>query len=161
MSQTSTQFSFLCAEPNCGGYLLSIIIPAGQCFKKTIERFEATGSGMVKMVVAPVFADGHRRPYPPFHLYFGVIKKAMGFSGSDSGRQPITNAGDIRDMGLIPGLGRSPGGGHGNPLVAMLPILQYSCLENPMDTGAWQATVHRVAKSQTQLMLLSTQEGNK
>ena len=44
------------------------------------------------------------------------------------------NAGDIRDVGLIPGSGRSPGGGHGNPL-------QYSCLENPMDRGAGQATV--------------------
>ena len=52
-----------------------------------------------------------------------------------------TNAGDIRNMGLIPGLGRCPGGGHGNPL-------QYSCLENPMDRGAWQATFHRIAKSQ-------------
>ena len=52
------------------------------------------------------------------------------------------NAGDIRDVGLIPGLGRSPGEGHGNPL-------QYSCLENPMDRGAWWATVHRVAKSWT------------
>ena len=50
------------------------------------------------------------------------------------------NAGDIRDMGLIPGLGRSPGGGHGNPL-------QYSCLENPMDKGSWQAIVHSVAES--------------
>ena len=50
------------------------------------------------------------------------------------------SAGDIRDMGLIPGLGRSPGGGHGT---------QYSCLENPMDRGAWQATIHRVKKSQT------------
>ena len=50
------------------------------------------------------------------------------------------NAGDTRDMGLIPGLGRSPGGGHGNPLL-------YSCLENPMDIGAWWATVHSVAKS--------------
>ena len=59
------------------------------------------------------------------------------------------NAGDIRDMGLIPGLGRSPGEGHGNPL-------QYSCLENPMDRGAWRATVHRVSKSQTQLKQLST-----
>ena len=48
MSQTSTQLSFLCAEPNCGGCLPSIIILAGQCFKKTIEKFEATGSGMVK-----------------------------------------------------------------------------------------------------------------
>ena len=54
------------------------------------------------------------------------------------------NAGDIRDVGLIPGLGRSPGGGHGNPL-------QYSCLENPMDRGAWLGTVHGVAKSGTQL----------
>ena len=54
------------------------------------------------------------------------------------------NAGDIRDVGSIPGSGRSPGGGHGNPL-------QYSCLENPMGRGAWQATAHRVAQSQTQL----------
>ena len=51
------------------------------------------------------------------------------------------SAGDIRDVGWIPGLGRSPGGGHVNPL-------QYSCLENPMDRGAWQATVPRVTKSQ-------------
>ena len=51
-----------------------------------------------------------------------------------------TSAGDVRDMGSIPGSGRSPGGGHGN-------LLQYSCLENPMDREAWQATVHGVAKS--------------
>ena len=50
------------------------------------------------------------------------------------------SAGDRRDMGLIPGSGRSPGGGHGNPL-------QYSCLENPMDRGAWQIMVHGVTKS--------------
>ena len=49
---------------------------------------------------------------------------------------------DVRDAGSIPGLGRSPAGGHSNPL-------QYSCLENPMDRGAWQATVHRVAQSGT------------
>ena len=54
------------------------------------------------------------------------------------------NAGDIRDMGLIPGSGRSPGEGLGN-------LLQYSCLEKPTDRGAWLATVHVVAKSQTQL----------
>ena len=52
------------------------------------------------------------------------------------------NAGDIRDVGLIPVSGRSPGGGLGNPL-------QYSCLENPMDRGAWWAIVHGVTKSQT------------
>ena len=50
------------------------------------------------------------------------------------------NAGDIRDLGSIPGSEKSPGGGHNNPL-------QYSCLENPMDRGAWRATVHEVAKS--------------
>ena len=53
-----------------------------------------------------------------------------------------TNAGDLRDASLIPGSGRSPGGGHGNPL-------HYSCLENPMDRGAWWGTVHAVAKSDT------------
>ena len=57
------------------------------------------------------------------------------------GQESACNAGD---PGWIPGLGRSPGGGHGNPL-------QYSCLENAMDGGAWRATVHGVTKSQTQL----------
>ena len=55
-------------------------------------------------------------------------------------------AGDIRDAGLIPRSGRSPGGRHENPL-------QYSCLENPMDRGAWQATDHRVIKSHNQTQL--------
>ena len=54
------------------------------------------------------------------------------------------NAGDTGDAGLIPELGRSPEGGNSNPL-------QYSCQENPMDRGAWWATVHGVAKNQTQL----------
>ena len=55
-------------------------------------------------------------------------------------KNPPANAGDARDSGSIPALGRSPGGGHGNPL-------QYSCLENPMDREAWQATVHGVTES--------------
>ena len=63
----------------------------------------------------------------------------LGFPGSWDGKEPACNAGD---MDLIPGLGRSPGEGNGNPL-------QYSCLENFMDRGAWQARVHGVAKSQT------------
>ena len=54
------------------------------------------------------------------------------------------SAGDVRDMGLIPELGRSPGGGQCNPF-------QYSCLKNPMDRGAWRATVHSVTKSGTRL----------
>ena len=57
---------------------------------------------------------------------------------------PSVNAGDIRDSGLVPRMGRSLGGGHGNPL-------QYSCLENPMDRGAWWATVHGITKSRTWL----------
>ena len=63
-------------------------------------------------------------------------------------KNPPPNAGEVRDAGLIPGSGRSPGGGHGNPL-------QNSCPENPMDREAWPATVHGVAKSQIQLKRLS------
>ena len=54
------------------------------------------------------------------------------------------NVGDIRDVGLIPGVGGSPGEGHGSPL-------QYSCLKNPMDRGTWWTMFRRVTKSQTQL----------
>ena len=61
-----------------------------------------------------------------------------------SSKESACNAGDAGDLGSIPESGRSPGKGHGNPL-------QYSCLESPMGRGAWRATVHRVAKSQTQL----------
>ena len=64
-------------------------------------------------------------------------------------KNPPANAGDIREVGSIPGLGRSPGAGYGDPL-------QYSCLENPKDRGARRATVHRVEKSQTGLKRLSS-----
>ena len=63
-------------------------------------------------------------------------------------KNPPAHAGDIRDMGSIPGLGRSHGEGHGNPL-------QYFCLQNAMDRGVWPATVHRVTQSQTRLKRLS------
>ena len=59
-------------------------------------------------------------------------------------KNPPANAGDVRDMGLTPQLGRPPRGGNGNPC-------QYSCLENPMDRGTWQVRVHGVAKSWTPL----------
>ena len=65
----------------------------------------------------------------------------MGFSGGTVVKNPPDNA---EDVGLIPGSGRAPGKGNGKPV-------QYSCLENPMDRGAWWATVHGVAESQTQL----------
>ena len=68
-----------------------------------------------------------------------MLRALLGLSSKES----ACNAGDnVRDMGSIPGSGRSPGGGHGNPL-------QYSFLENAMDRGAWWATVHRVTKSHT------------
>ena len=63
----------------------------------------------------------------------------MGFPHGSVGKSSACNAGD---PGLIPGLGRSPGGGHGNPF-------QYCCLENPTDGGAWWATVHGITKNQT------------
>ena len=71
----------------------------------------------------------------------------LGFLGG-SAVKSICKAGAAGDTGSVPGLGRTPGRGNGNPL-------QYSCLENPMDRGAWPATVHGVAKSQTQLKRLS------
>ena len=72
----------------------------------------------------------------PFSKLFGAF-----FWGIDDGKECTCNVGDL---GLMPGLVRSPGGGHGN-------ILQYSYLEDPMDRGVWRATVHGVAKSQTRL----------
>ena len=66
------------------------------------------------------------------------------FPGGSVVKNLPASAGNAGDTGLTPGSGRSPGGGHGNPL-------QYSCLENPMDRGAWWATVHEVTKSQIQL----------
>ena len=66
----------------------------------------------------------------------------LGFPGGSVVNNPHANAGDTKDMGLIPGSGRFPGEGNGNPL-------QYSCLGNPKDRGAWQSTIHGVTKSQT------------
>ena len=75
----------------------------------------------------------------------------LGFPGGASGKAPTCQCRlDIREAGSIPGSGRSPGGGHGNPL-------QYACLENPMDRGAWWVTVHSVAQSQTRQKRLSMQ----
>ena len=67
----------------------------------------------------------------------------LGFPSGAVVKNPPANAGDTGDVGSIPGSGRSPGGGNGNPL-------RYSCLENSMDRGAWRATVHGVPKSETQ-----------
>ena len=73
----------------------------------------------------------------------------MGFPDDAVVKNPPANAGAAGDVGLIPGSGSPPEGGHSNPL-------WYSCLENPMDRRAWRATVHRVAQSWTQLTGFST-----
>ena len=75
----------------------------------------------------------------------------MGFPGGAVVKNLPANAGDTRDLGLIPGSGRSLGMGNGKPL-------WYSCLENSMNRGAWWATVHGVPKNQTQLSILHTRD---
>ena len=78
---------------------------------------------------------------PHQHIY--TASPIIGTSGAELVvKNLLDSAGDAGDVSSIPGSERSPGGGHGNPL-------QYSCLQSPVDRGAWQATVHRVAKSQT------------
>ena len=85
-------------------------------------------------------------PISQNNLLFSFLLSHGGFPGSSVVKNPQANAGDA---GSIPGPGRFPGGGHGNPL-------QHSCLENPMYRGAWWATAQRVSKSGTQLKQLST-----
>ena len=77
-------------------------------------------------------------------LIWVKLIQGFGFSNSSIVKNPPTNAGDTGDWGLIPGIGRSPGGGNGNSL-------QSSGLGNTMDRGVWQVTVHGVTKSQTQV----------
>ena len=85
--------------------------------------------------------QGHIQGAPNPHLKVGIDSQVA---------LVVKNltANDMGNTGLVPGLGRSPEVGHGNPL-------QYSCLKNPMDRGAWKATVHRVTKSPTQLKQFS------
>ena len=97
-----------------------------------------------KAVLPDVHAELHKRHVQ--HLYL-LWKKKETLVEIGVKNLP-TNAGDIRNAGLIPGWGRSSGGRHGNPL-------QYSCLENSMDRDVWRTAVHRVAKSWTQLKRLS------
>ena len=92
-----------------------------KCKKKL--TFHIIGCALSK----PKFRISHPCWFPRWHKWL---------------KNPPANAGDIRDLGSIPGSGRSPGEGNGNPF-------KYSCLENPMDRGAWGATVHRVINSRT------------
>ena len=89
-----------------------------------------------------MFIQKNKSLYNPGRLLRPLLKSVC-VHGISQGvlvvKNPPANA-EVRDMHSIPGLGRSLGGGHSDPL-------QYSCLENPMDRGAWQATVHRIAES--------------
>ena len=102
-----------------------------------------------KALLPDVHAELHKRHVQ--HLYLPWKKKeTMVVLGV---KNLPANARDVRNVGLIPGWGRSPGGRHGN-------LLQYSCLENSMDRDVWQAAVRRVVKSWTQLKCLSMEEAS-
>ena len=96
------------------------------------------GKNLPVMQETPVLFLGQEDPLAKDRLPSPVF---LGFPSGSADEESACNAGDL---GSIPGLGRSPAGGHGNPL-------QYSCLENLMDRGTWQATVHGIAKSWTRL----------
>ena len=93
------------------------------------------------------------RHFPHFYILplTHIWSFSVGFPGGSVGKESTCNQ-LPNHLGLIPGSGKSPGGGHGNPL-------QYSCWENPMDRGAWRATVHGVTKSQTSLCDLTLLSG--
>ena len=93
--------------------------------------------------------QGHKESGITERLHTHSTNTVLGFSGGTSYKEPDASAADIKDTGSFPGLGRSSGGGHGNPLWC-------SCLENPMDRGVCQVIVHRIAKSWTRLKTLST-----
>ena len=101
------------------------------CWLKSLALKISVGNSTAGQLDSPVYVKAY------FSLFFNWSRASQ---VSLVVKNPPANAGDLRDKGLIPGLGRFPGGGNGNPL-------QYSFLENPMDRGAWRATVHGVAES--------------
>ena len=115
-----------------------------------IHPAQETAGGTLQLFVAGTSPPGcleavNRhccRGDPELAIIYAVL--ANWLPGGSLVNNPIANAGDSRDSGSIPGSGRYPGGGNGNPH-------QYSCLENSMDRGAWWATVHGAEKNQTQL----------
>ena len=110
-----------------------------------LEKEMATHSSVLAWRIAGTVEPGG---LPSMGSQSRTQKKRLRSSSNDASqmalvvKNPPTNAGDIRDAGSFPGSGRSPGVGNSNPP-------QYSCLENSMDKGAWRATVHRVAESDT------------
>ena len=124
------------SDAAAAAYLPSTIIDTQELFKKMCSMNK-------------LFFTWNRVPKTCQHCILQLYPTAtqMGFPGGTSDKEPACQC---KRHSLIPGWGRSPGGGNSNPL-------QYSCLENPMDRGAWPATVHGVAESWSWLKQLSTQ----
>ena len=108
--------------------ILNVMVLGGEAFGRCWSHY---GRASMMGLVPPAFFFFF---FFNFLFYIGI---QLGFPGGLEGKEYACNA---VDMGLIPGFGKSPGEGNGNPL-------QYSCLENPRDRGAWRTTVHGVAKS--------------
>ena len=100
----------------------------------------------IMLQISKIFQNGFLNLLQQFELTYNIYRASQAVLVV---KNPPANAGDIRDVGSISGLGRFPGEGHGNPL-------HHFCLRNPMDTGAQPTTVHRIAKSRTRRKLLST-----
>ena len=103
---------------------------------------QGSNPGLLQAGSLPLSHQGS--PHFFFSKKLSTIPLGRDFPGGSVVKNPPANAGDVKDTGSIAGSGRYPGIGRGNPL-------QYSCLENPTDRGAWQAAVHRVAQSQIRL----------
>ena len=158
-------------KPSRRSHLSSEKLLGWDCPKReAITDKEAYGGEVSSLGNVEMGRDGHHWEFPPrlslwlsflrsrlqcgrpgFDSWIGKIPWRrdrlptpvfLGFPGGSAGKESACNAGDTGDAGLIPRSGRSPGEGYGNPL-------QYSCLENPTDRGAWQDTVHGVTKSWT------------
>ena len=102
-----------------------------------LEKLQQCAQDWKRSVFIPIPKKGNAKECSNYHTIALISRASKDFPGGSDGKVSAYNAGDL---GSIPGSGRSPGEGNGNPL-------QYSCLENPMDGGAWWATVHGVTKN--------------
>ena len=117
------------------------------CFQLSLCYTTLVSKGCAAFILT-LISESHTHPLFKWYLTNRHFLLEISWDYGRDGASQMANAGDIKDTDLIPGLEKSPGGGHGNPL-------QYSCLENPMDRGAWEATFHGTAKSQTWLRQLN------
>ena len=119
---------------------------------KTLRKLEIEGNflnlkkSIVKTLQVTSLRDERLKLFPEGYplslLICNIVQDVLGFPDGDSGKESTCQCRRHKRHGFNTWVGKIPGGGHGNPL-------QYSCLENPMDRGAWWATAHRIAKSQT------------